>query len=193
MPTTRPTGCARATTSPGPEASASPPVPHAMARIPAENSSGRPAPKSRPSSRICPMDLSSRPNTFTAVSSSVAGTLGRGSGGDGGPAAGPAAVVPLVVDVAGVHRGPTRAGVDERRQHDEDHGDHDRAENPAAQAADDVSAARPWGGAMSIRPLPRVRMIRQPPKNVPSEIASAQTSLTQNGMVVVEVQWPDPI
>ncbi len=48
-------------------------------------------------------------------------------------------------------------------------------------AAEDDSAAIPCGDSISTRPLPRVRMIRQPPTYVPSAIAAAQATTTQNG------------
>ena len=48
-------------------------------------------------------------------------------------------------------------------------------------AAELLSAAMPWAGEMSMRPLPRVRMMRQPPSQVPRAMADAALTLTQNG------------
>jgi len=60
-------------------------------------------------------------------------------------------------------------------------------------AAAELCAAIPCTGAMSTTPLPSIRMIRQPPSQVPSAIADAAESLTQNGIALVSVQSPDPI
>src|SRR5215471_11898691 len=57
-------------------------------------------------------------------------------------------------------------------------------------AADVASAAKPCGDSISISPLPRVRMIRQPPVYVPSEIASAQQMITQSGVLAVAAMVP---
>lgn len=48
-------------------------------------------------------------------------------------------------------------------------------------AALDYSAANPCGDSTFVSRLPIVLMIRQPPVAVPSAIASAHPSLTQNG------------
>ena len=47
--------------------------------------------------------------------------------------------------------------------------------------ADDASAAMPWGDSISVRPLPMVRMTRQPPSQVPRLMAKAQETITQVG------------
>ena len=39
--------------------------------------------------------------------------------------------------------------------------------------ADEASAAMPWGDSISVRPLPMVRMTRQPPSQVPKLMARA--------------------
>ena len=57
-------------------------------------------------------------------------------------------------------------------------------------AAIELSAAMPCSGVISTSPLPRVRMIRQPPRNVPIEIASAHETFTQNGTAPVSVPPP---
>ena len=45
-----------------------------------------------------------------------------------------------------------------------------------------VSAAKPWTGSSLTTRWPIVRMIRQPPAAVPSEIAVAARRMTQSGM-----------
>ena len=60
-------------------------------------------------------------------------------------------------------------------------------------AAELLSAAMPCAGEISIRPLPRVRMMRQPPSQVPRAMAQAALSFTQNGMASVSVQAPAAI
>ena len=45
-----------------------------------------------------------------------------------------------------------------------------------------VSAENPWGDSISVTRVPSVLITRQPPENVPSAIAVAQTILTQTGM-----------
>src|SRR5436853_6832736 len=45
-------------------------------------------------------------------------------------------------------------------------------------AAEEVSAAMPCGDLISTRPLPSVRMTRQPPRYVPSAKAEAQEATT---------------
>jgi hypothetical protein len=45
-------------------------------------------------------------------------------------------------------------------------------------AAVDVSAAKPCAGFTSVRPVPRVLMMRQPPMYVPSAIAMAHVTIT---------------
>ena len=57
-------------------------------------------------------------------------------------------------------------------------------------AAELLSAAMPCAGEISIRPLPSVRMIRQPPSHVPSAMAVAALSYTQNGTASVSVHLP---
>ena len=47
--------------------------------------------------------------------------------------------------------------------------------------AEDASAAMPWGDSISVRPLPMVRMTRQPPIQVPRLMARAQDTITQAG------------
>jgi len=44
-----------------------------------------------------------------------------------------------------------------------------------------VSAANPWGLWISLTRLPRVWVIRQPPKEVSSPMASPQHKITKNG------------
>ena len=44
-----------------------------------------------------------------------------------------------------------------------------------------VSAAKPWTGSSFTTLLPMVRMIRQPPAAVPSEIALAARMMTHSG------------
>src|SRR5215475_8458778 len=46
---------------------------------------------------------------------------------------------------------------------------------------DAVSAENPCGDLISVTRVPSVRITRQPPENVPSAIAVAQTTLTQSG------------
>ena len=46
-----------------------------------------------------------------------------------------------------------------------------------------VSAANPWTGSSFTTRWPIVLMIRQPPAAVPSEIAVADTRITQSGTV----------
>jgi hypothetical protein len=43
-----------------------------------------------------------------------------------------------------------------------------------------ASAANPRPGSISVSPLPRARMMRQPPVYVPIAIAGAQTTITQS-------------
>ena len=43
-----------------------------------------------------------------------------------------------------------------------------------------ASAAKPCGVLISVRPLPSVRMTRQPPMYVPAAIARPQTATTQS-------------
>ncbi len=52
-------------------------------------------------------------------------------------------------------------------------------------AAEDDSAAMPCGDSISTRPLPSVRMTRQPPMYVPRLIARPQHRMTQNGAPAV--------
>lgn len=44
-----------------------------------------------------------------------------------------------------------------------------------------VWAAKPCGGFSSVRPLPMVRMMRQPPRYVPSAMARPALTMTQTG------------
>jgi hypothetical protein len=56
--------------------------------------------------------------------------------------------------------------------------------------AEEVSAAIPCGDLISTSPLPRVRMTRQPPTQVPAAIAMAQAIFTHSGMACRLVQLP---
>ena len=57
-------------------------------------------------------------------------------------------------------------------------------------AAEEASAAMPCGDSISTRPLPRVRMTRQPPDKVLTAMATAQATMTQVGMRWSEVASP---
>jgi hypothetical protein len=56
--------------------------------------------------------------------------------------------------------------------------------------ADEVSAAMPCGEAISTSPLPRVRITRQPPTQVPAAIARAHAIFTHTGMAFRLLQPP---
>ena len=56
--------------------------------------------------------------------------------------------------------------------------------------ADEVSAAMPCGEAISTSPLPRVRITRQPPTQVPAAIARAHAIFTHTGMACRLLQPP---
>ena len=58
-----------------------------------------------------------------------------------------------------------------------------KCEDVRIMAADDISAAMPCGESISTSPLPRVRMTRQPPIQVPTAMAMAQAAFTQKGIV----------
>ena len=56
-----------------------------------------------------------------------------------------------------------------------------------------VSAAKPCAGLTSVRPRPRVRMMRQPPMYVPSAMARAQATITQSSDPLPAVCTPAAI
>ncbi len=57
-------------------------------------------------------------------------------------------------------------------------------------AVDEPLAVKPCAGSISTRPLPRVRITRQPPRYVPSPMAAAQDSTTQNGVAAFSLCVP---
>ena len=58
-------------------------------------------------------------------------------------------------------------------------------------AAEVASAAMPCGDSISTRPLPRVRITRQPPDRVPAAMATAQETITQVGMRASATACPE--
>ena len=60
-----------------------------------------------------------------------------------------------------------------------------RYEEVKIVVAEEVSAAKPCGDSRSVMPLPRVRMMRQPPMKVPRAMAMPQATMTQFGVVAV--------
>ncbi len=68
-----------------------------------------------------------------------------------------------------------------------------RCDDARIAVAVEVWAAKPWAGSMVVRPRPRVWVMRQPPRYVPSAIARPALTITQTGGAEPGASEPDVI